>query len=440
MFSREGAGIADRILGRPNPQQDFRDDASAGSMHDQEMLDAANPKRHVSVGLRILGISFGGFLLFASLVPLDEGVPTTGTVTVSTKLKPIQYMPGGILKEILVQEGQSVNAGQVLARMDDEEPRANFVAAQQRFYGLSASRARLMAELSGAPTIVFDPELINSTDPSVQQQISTQQSLFRTRQAALAAQIGSAQGQIDSARYRLASLREEANGLRALVREGYAPKARLMDLERQISATYGNISELAERVNLARQQYRREAEDQLANVQLELRSVQEVYALRKSQLARTELTAPASGQVMGLQAQSPGAVLVPAQKLMDIVPKNEALVVEAKIKPQFVTKVKTGTPVQVTFSNLSKSGQLQVEGVVVSLSGDTVSERDPMMAQMGPAYLARIQITPEGFKKLGGLRPIPGMQVMVMIKSGSRTLLAYLMRPFTRTFDAALTE
>ena len=125
---------------------------------------------------------------------------------------------------------------------------------------------------------------------------------------------------------------------------------------------------------------------------------------------------------------------------MDIVPKNEALIVEAKIKPQFVTKVKTGTPVQVTFSNLSKSGQLQVEGVVVSLSGDTINERDPMMAQMGPAYLARIQITPEGFKKLGGLRPIPGMQVMVMIKSGSRTLLAYLMRPFTRTFDAALTE
>lgn len=440
MFNREGTGMIARILGRPGNQPIASAHDHDAALQDPELLEAADPKRHVSVGLRILGLSFGGFVLFAALVPLDEGVPTTGTVTVSTKLKPIQYMPGGILKEILVQEGQLVKSGQILARMEDEEPRANFVAAQQRFLGLSAIRARLMAELTGASNITFDAELINSTDPSIQQQVSTQQSLFRTRQAALAAQVGSAQGQIDSARYRLASLREEANGLRDLVREGYAPKARLMDLERQISGTYGNISELSERVNLARQQYRREAEDQLANVQLELKSVQEVYALRKSQLARTELTAPVSGQVMSLQAQSPGAVLVPAQKLMDIVPKNESLIVEAKIKPQFVTKVKTGTPVQVTFSNLSKSGQLQVEGVVVSLSGDTINERDPMMAQMGPAYLARIQITPEGFKKLGGLRPIPGMQVMVMIKSGSRTLLAYLMRPFTRTFDAALTE
>lgn len=440
MFNREGTGFMARILGRPDNQPITSAEGQDATLQDPELIDAADPKRHVSVGLRILGLSFGGFVLFAALVPLDEGVPTTGTVTVSTKLKPIQYMPGGILKEILVQEGQLVKAGQILARMEDEEPRANFVAAQQRFLGLSAIRARLMAELSGASSITFDPELINSTDPSIQQQVSTQQSLFRTRQAALAAQVGSAQGQIDSARYRLASLREEANGLRDLVREGYAPKARLMDLERQISGTYGNISELSERVNLARQQYRREAEDQLANVQLELKSVEEVYALRKSQLARTELTAPASGQVMSLQAQSPGAVLVPAQKLMDIVPKNASLIVEAKIKPQFVTKVKTGTPVQVTFSNLSKSGQLQVDGVVVSLSGDTINERDPMMAQIGPAYLARIQITPEGFKKLGGLRPIPGMQVMVMIKSGSRTLLAYLMRPFTRTFDAALTE
>lgn len=440
MFNRERASVIGRILGRPDLRDKVREDSQDASLQDAELLDAADPKRHVSVGLRILGLSFGGFALFAALVPLDEGVPTTGTVTVSTKLKPIQYMPGGILKEILVQEGQSVTAGQILARMEDEEPRANFVAAQQRYLGLSAIRSRLMAELTGTSSIAFDSELMNSTDPSVQQQISTQQSLFRTRQAALAAQVGSAQGQIDSARFRLASLREEANGLRDLVREGYAPKARLMDLERQISATYGGISELVERINLARQQYRREAEDQLANVQLELKSVQEVYALRKSQLARTELTAPTTGQVMGLQVQSPGAVLVPAQKMMDIVPNNEALIVEAKIKPQFVTKVKLGTPVQVTFSNLSKAGQLQVEGAVVSLSGDTINERDPMMPQMGPAYLARIQITPEGFKKLGGLRPVPGMQVSVMIKSGSRTLLAYLMRPFTQTFDAALTE
>lgn len=440
MFNREGTGSLGRLIGRTSKDQDAKDDTEIASLNDPELIDAADPKRHVSVGLRILGFSFAGFVLFAALVPLDEGVPTTGTVTVATKAKPIQYMPGGMLKDILVQEGQTVKAGQVLARMEDEEPRANFVAAQQRFLGLSAIEARLMAELSGAEAITFGPELLNSIDPSTQQQIATQQSLFRTRKAALAAQVGSAQGQIESARFRLASLREEASGLRELVREGYAPKARLMELERQVSAIYGSISELSERVNLARQQYRREAEDQLANVQLEIKSIKEVYALRKSQLARTELKAPASGQVMGLQAQSPGAVLVPAQKLMDIVPTNEALIIEAKIKPQYVTRVKAGTPVQVTFSNLSKSGQIQVAGVVVSLSGDAITDRDPMMAQMGPAYLARIQITQDGLKNLGSLRPIPGMQVMVMIKSGSRTLLAYLMRPFTRTFDAALTE
>lgn len=440
MFNRTRSGVIGRLLSRSEAPQDIEIGSVAGALNDPELLEAADPKRHVSTGMRILGLSFGGFVLFAALVPLDEGVPTTGTVTVSTKLKPIQYMPGGILKEILVQEGQSVKAGQVLARMEDEEPRTNFVSAQQRYLGLSAIEARLNAELSGASTIAFSPELTNSTDLAVQQQLATQQSLFRTRKAALAAQVGSAQGQIDSARYRLASLREEASGLRDLVREGYAPKARLMDLERQISGIYGSIGELEERSNMARQQYRREAEEQLANVQLELKSVQEVYALRKSQLARTELVAPTNGQVMGLQAQSPGAVLVPAQKLMDIVPKNEALIVEAKIKPQFVTKVKPGTPVQVTFSNLSKSGQLQVDGVVVSLSGDTMTDRDPMTAQMGPSYLARIQITAEGFKKMGNVRPIPGMQVMVMIKSGSRTLLAYLLRPFTRTFDTALTE
>jgi protease secretion system membrane fusion protein len=439
MFNRAG-GIT-RIFGRSKRGEVLEPlDDGYDASDDAAMLDAADPQRHVISGVRVLVIGFVGFIAFAALVPLDEGVPTTGTVTVSTKLKPIQYMPGGILREILVQEGQAVKVGQVLARMEDEEPRANFIAAQQRYLGLSAAEARLLAELSGGSSIAFGPELMSSIDPSIQQQVTTQQSLFRTRKAALAAQVASAQGQIESARYRLTSLREEASGLRDLVREGYAPKARLMDLERQISATYGNISELAERVNLSRQQYRREAEDQLANVQLELKSVGEVYELRKSQLARTEIKSPANGQVMALQVQSSGAVLVPAQKLMDIVPQNEALIIEAKIRPQFVTKVKPGTPVQVTFSNLSKSGQLQVEGIVMSLSGDTMNERDPAMGQMGPSYLARIQITPAGFKKLGNLRPLPGMQVMVMMKSGSRTLLAYLMRPFTRTFDAALTE
>ena len=417
-------------------------------------------------GLWVLGLGFGGFLLWAAFAPLDEGVPTQGMVTIDTKRKTVQHLSGGIVKEVLVHEGQQVKEGEPLLRLDAAVARANYESVRQRYLGYRAMQSRLFAEQVGNAAIDFHPDVKAAmNDPLIKQQIVTQQQLIQARRAALTAdlqgieeniqglkeQLGSYQNILVQRRNQLSLLNEELNNVRGMVKEGYAPRNRQLELERMVAESnaaiadlVGNslrvnrqVAELGQRSMARKQEYRKEIESQLADITRETQSDAEKFVAVTADLDRMEIKAPANGQVVGLTVQTVGAVLQPGQKLLDVVPDNQSLLLEAHIPPHLIDKVQSGLPADIRFNTFAHSPQLVVEGKILSVSGDLLS--DPQAPQFA-YYLARVQVTPAGMKTLGQRQMQPGMPVEIVIKTGERSLLTYLIHPLTKRMAASLKE
>ena len=417
-------------------------------------------------GLWVLGLGFGGFLLWAGLAPLDEGVPTQGMVTLDTKRKTVQHLSGGIVKEVLVHEGQQVKEGDPLLRLDGAVAKANYEAVRQRYLGYRAMQSRLFAEQAGQNAIDFHPDVKAAmNDPLIKQQVSTQQQLIQARRAALAAdlqgieesvqglkeQLGSYQNILVQRRSQLSLLTEELNNTRGMVKEGYAPRNRQLELERMVAESNaaiadlnGNslrvqrqVAELTQRSMARKQEYRKEVETQLADVTREVQSDAEKFVAVSADLDRMEIKAPASGQVVGLTVQTVGAVLQPGQKLLDVVPDSQTLLLEAHIPPHLIDKVQAGLSTDVRFNAFAHSPQLVVEGKVLSVSGDLLS--DPAQPQFS-YFLARVQVTPEGMKTLGKRQMQPGMPAEIVIKTGERSMLTYLLHPLLKRMASSMKE
>jgi protease secretion system membrane fusion protein len=417
------------------------------------------------IGLWVLLIGFGGFLLWASLAPLDEGVPAAGMVAIDTKRKAVQHLSGGILEKVLVREGEEVKEGQLLLLLDSAVARANFESVRQRYLGLRAMQGRLLAEQAGQSVITFHPDLVAvKSDPLIRQQMQTQEQLLTTRQSLLRSDLQSIeesiagqQGLLVSYKEVLANrkqqqslINEELGQLRGLVADGYAPRNRQREMERMaaesgssIADLQGNtvralraVGELRQRALSRQQEYRKEIETQLAEVSREVLSDQEKLVAVTNDLARTEILSPASGQVVGLAVQTVGGVVQAGQKLMDIVPKGVPLLLEARVEPHLIDRVQAQMPVDVRFSSFANSPQLVVGGQVVSVSRDLLTEPQTNMSY----YLARVEVTPEGLKHLGDRQMQPGMPVEVIFKTGERSMLTYLMHPLTKRLAASMTE
>lgn len=424
--------------------------------------DTAQPAR---VGLWVLGLGFGGFLLWAGLAPLDEGVPTPGMVTIETKRKAVQHLSGGIVKQVFVKEGQFVKAGDPLIGIDDAVAVANYESIRQHYLTLRAMEGRLLAEQGGLGKIVFHPDLLKaSSDAYIQQTISNQQQLFQSRRMALQADmdaikesiqgqeasIQGAQGVLQARTSQLAFLQEELKGVRDLVKDGYAPRNKQLELERMTAEASGSIADLQGNIlrgqrSIAEmklraiqrtQEYRKEVDSQLSDVRREVQADAEKYRAATQDLERTVMRAPTEGQVVGLTVQSVGAVIGPGQRLMDIVPRNETLLLETKVSPHFIDRVHPGLSADVRFSAFAHSPSLVVEGKIQSISSDLITEPQTNMSY----YLARISITPEGMKELGTRQMMPGMQAEVVIKTGERTVLTYVLHPLLKRMAASMKE
>ncbi len=430
------------------------------------MRASADTSAVARTGLWVLGLGFGGFLLWAALAPLDEGVPTQGMVTLDTKRKTVQHLSGGIVKEVLVQEGQQVKEGQPLLRLDGAVAKANYEAVRQRYLGYRAMQSRLFAEQAGNDAIDFHPDVKAAmSDPLIKQQVSTQQQLIQARRAALAAdlqgieesvqglkeQLTSYQNILVQRRSQLALLSEELTNTRGMVKEGYAPRNRQLELERMVAESnaaiadlMGNslrvnrqVAELTQRSLARKQEYRKEVESQLAEVTREVQSDAEKFVAVTADLDRMEIKAPATGQVVGLTVQTVGAVLQPGQKLLDVVPDSQTLLLEAHIPPHLIDKVQAGLSTDVRFNAFAHSPQLVVEGKVLSVSGDLLS--DPAQPQFS-YFLARVQVTPDGMKTLGSRQMQPGMPAEIVIKTGERSMLTYLLHPLVKRMASSMKE
>ena len=250
-------------------------------------------------------------------------------------------------------------------------------------------------------------------------------------------------------RNQVSLVNEELTQTRELVKEGYAPRNRQLELERMaadssasIAELLGNIArgqsaigELRQKLIARQQEYRKEVESQLGDVTREVQSDEGKFHALADDMTRIEIKSPASGQVVGLAVQTVGGVIQSGQKLMDIVPANELLLVETKVAPNLIDKVHAGLPVDIRFASFANSPQLVVDGKVVSISGDLLTEQNGTMY-----YLSRVSVTPDGYKKLGKRVLQPGMPVDVVFKTGERSLLMYLLHPLTKRMAAAMKE
>lgn len=424
---------------------------------------------HTRKGAAIVLAGLLGFVLWAVFAPLDEGVPTEGVISVETNHKVVQHLTGGMVSALQVHEGQEVQTGDVLFKLDAQASKARYEEVWQRYAGLRAQEDRLRAEQSHRPVIDFHPDLTSQQqDPLIQQQMRNQSQLLAARTAALAADIAAKResiagyqaliegyrGVLSSHESQLALLEEQLKGVRALAAEGYAPRNQQNDLEQRVAALYGErantqanmtraqraILELQQQINQRNQTEQKEIDADMAQVKLQVEAdAQKVLALRQ-ELGRTEIRSPASGQVVGLQVHTVGAVIQPGQKLMDIVPSGEALIIDAQIPPHLIDKIQVGQAADIRFSTFANSPQLLAEGQLKSLSKDLLSKPAATAEGSQSYYLARVMLTDKGMHALQGRQLQPGMPVQVVIKTGERTLWNYLMHPLSKRLAASMKE
>jgi protease secretion system membrane fusion protein len=373
------------------------------------MMKHADTRSPIRIGFWVLIVGFGAFLLWAGLAPLDEGVPCGGMVSISTKRKVVQHLHGGTVTGVNVHEGQFVRKGDLLVVLDNQSSKARYAEVHQHYLSMRAAESRLLAEQMGASTFRLHPDLSGEAD-----------------KAFVAGLVKTQKGLLDSRNTTMRLYREQLVAMQGLVKEGYAPMSQQRELEIKIA------------------QLKAESSAQLAQVQNEVQADSEKSIALADELAETEVRSPADGQVVGLQVQTVGAVLQPGQKLMDIVPYNEALIIEAKIPPHLIDKVHAGLVANVQFASFANSPQLVVPGKIETVSGDLLTEMSGAPGQPGGAaqsyYLARIMITREGMKELGSRKLQPGMPVQLVIKTGERTMLDYILHPLVKRMSASLKE
>ncbi len=390
------------------------------------------------------------------MAPIDSAAVAPGVVAVESSRKTIQHLEGGVVEEILVHEGQRVVGDQLLVRLDDTQARSQLEIVRSQYLANRAQEARLVAERDAQPAIEFPSELLaTKDDPRVAEAIIGEQRLFAARITALDGQeevLRQRTGQLEeqaqglenlvaSKTRRIVLYQEEIAGLKTLFTKGLGDKSRLREAERLLAEVEGEraehqaaiasariqIGETRIQVAQLRREFTREAVTDLRAVQTRLADLRERIRALDSTLARTLIKAPVAGAVVGMTVHTPGGVIRPGDHILDIVPEGESLLIEAQVRPNDIDRVTPGLTAQVRLSAFNSRTTPTVEGMVLTVSADRLSDPTTRTSY----YLARVQVTPEGLAALEGRTLQPGMSAEVMINTGERTFLDYLIRPLT---------
>jgi len=416
-------------------------------------------------GIVVAGVV--GFLIWASTAPLDKGVPMSGVVAKESNRKAIQHQTGGTVQEILVHDGDVVKAGQVLVRMNDVQASSNVQISLAQYFTARAAESRLLAELNGAKSVAFPKDLQPyKSDAKVQENMTIQNQLLISRQLALQSELGAMTENIagltaqvqgleesrDSKKQQLTFLKEQLDNSRDLAKEGYIPRSRLLDLERTYAQISGSISEDIGNIARARrqiaeynlrkvqrtQEYQKDVRTQLADVQKEAEALESRIKAQSFELANVEVKSPVDGTVVGTNIFTKGGVVSPGAKLMEVVPTDDALIVEGQLPVNLVDKVHAGLPVELIFAAFNTNRTPHIPGIVTQVAADrTVDEKT------GQAfYKVRAKVNPEGAKIIADKKMdiVSGMPVELFVKTGERTMMSYLLKPVMDRAKSAMSE
>jgi HlyD family secretion protein len=396
---------------------------------------------------------------------LDSAAISQGTVVVDSQRKTVQHLEGGILRELLVREGEAVKTGQPVALLDPTQADAQLGQITSQIVAVQARTARLRAEQEGALTLAFPPELLaQRNDPVVAETISAQTKLFQARWRAhesaeavlqkridqLNEDISANDSQLTSATRRLALLEEERTNVAKLLEKGFERRPRLLELERAVADLKGRQGELRGMIARSRQA--------IGGAQLEIvnlgdtrlsevaRELQEARALEadlsdriraaRDVRQRREVVSPQDGIVTDIRTVTPGGVIGAGQPLMDIVPTDDELIIETHIAPSDVESVRVGLPARVRLSSYNRSLAPTVEGTISYVAADMMTDQRTGT----PYFMARLRLSRESLEKWPEARLYPGMPAEVMIVTGERRAIDYFISPLTERMRRAFHE
>jgi len=413
-------------------------------------------------GYLVLLLTFGCFGGWAAFAPLNGAVIAPAVVTVKSYRKTVQHLEGGIVRELRVHDGDSVRAGDVLLVLDDTQARAEQEMTRSQLVAAVALEARLRAERDGLDA----PAAVGGADLEVgrlEEARDSEARIFQARRASLLGEVGILErsvvqleaqvhgltSAVESKQQLAASYIDEIGDLRALLSEGFVDKQRLRDQERSLARLQSELAEQRSAIAQAklriseiqlqtlqrRKAFASEVASQLGEVQGRIFDLREKLTAMQDRSRRTLVTAPESGMVMGLTVHTVGGVVKPATPLLDIVPADADLIIEARVAPTDIDRVALGMQADIRFSAFSSGSTPRIEGKLTQLSADRLS--DP---ESGAYYLARLELTAAGRRSLNELKLVAGMPAEVLINTGERTLLDYLIQPASNALARAMVE
>ena len=434
----------------------------------QKLLAKGDDVPFRRLGLWVIFWVFGVFGAWAALAPLNSAALAPGSIAVESYRKSVQHLEGGIIAAILVRDGDKVNKGQVLVELDDTQSRAQLEVLRGQYFIDVARESRLIAQEKLADKVTYPQELLDANDDRVRDAMRVQSQTYFVRRTAHENEVSVYQRQVEQLKAKTQGLRaqkashqalvdsfqRELNDFQTLLKDGYTEKQKVRELERsladhqgqlgalqsEIAATSLQISETELKVLQLEKELQREVTKELGEVQSQLFELREKIQSLESTVKRTVVTAPEDGMVLGLSIHTIGAVIPPGGRILDIVPQNEKLIVEAQVSLIDIDQVQVGQVAEIRFSAFKSRETPKVEGKLLSVSADKiVDEKNP---NTPPYYLARVEINPEGLTELHdkGLDLVPGMPAEVLINTGQRTLLQYLTRPLTDSFSRSFIE
>jgi membrane fusion protein, type I secretion system len=416
-----------------------------------------------------------GFGAWASLAPLQGAVVASGSFVPTGQNKQVQHLEGGIIREMLVKEGDLVEKDQLLLRLDDTAAKAKLRRLVLREYRLLAQTARLRAEIGGSDRLELPGDLIKASgDPEVAAIIkgqndelnarkasrADQEEVFRKEIAGLKESIQGYQAQATSSRSRLALFKQEIDDKSHLLDQQLIRKSEYLALQRSEASIEGELGELIGRIGDAQELIARanqkitelrstaveQAVSDLRSAESELDDVEEQILAAQDIVNRTEVRAPVRGVVVKLHQYTPSGVVAPGGVILELVPVDDELLIEARVKPNDITHIKEGQDALVRLTALNQRVTPMVEAKLTYVSADAVPERqETNPGEPEPpkrySFIVRARLDQNDLKReVANFRPSPGMPADVYIKTGERTFLTYLMRPVLDSFSRAFRE
>jgi len=432
-------------------------------------------RRPTMFGLVIIAAWICGFAIWAAIAPLDGAVVASGSFVATGQNKQVQHLEGGIIRDMLVREGDLVHAGQILVRLDDTPAKSKLRRLVLREYRLLTMQARLEAQIDLQEDFVLpEPLAARAKDPEVAQIFARQKMELKARRqnqadeeqvlrkeiAALKESIGGYAAQTTSVEQRLALFTEELKDKKSLLDRQLARKTEVMALRRAEADLAGSRGELLGRIADSRERIARSEQqitelrsaamqktiEELRQTETELDDVREQIGASRDVLQRIDIRSPDRGIVVRVNYHSNGAVVAPGAIILELLPVDDKLVIEGRVSPNDISHVRDGQEALVRLTALNQRLTPVINGRVVYVSADAIADQQSQVpASLVPfhhqSYIVRVQLDEtDVHKKIGDFNPTPGMPADVYIKTGERTFFEYMLRPILDSFSRAFRE